>query len=142
VTVIVKSSTKGEGIENGNKKGTKLASSLAVILLVTGVIAYAAFPMKTQDQPVRLMLRNIGGNVLFDHKKHTSEDGYGIKCKDCHHNMGDEGSKATACGECHTPSGEDALRRADAFHQQCKGCHEEDGMGPLECSGCHMLALK
>jgi hypothetical protein len=124
------------------KKRTKLASSLAIILLVTGVIAYAAFPMKTPDQPVRLVLRNIGGNILYDHKKHASEDGYGIKCKDCHHDMEDDKSKPTACGECHKPSGEDALRRADAFHQQCKGCHEDNGMGPVECSGCHMLALK
>jgi hypothetical protein len=25
-----------------------------------------------------------------------------------------------------------------AFHKQCIGCHEDQGMGPTECSGCHL----
>jgi hypothetical protein len=29
--------------------------------------------------------------------------------------------------------------RADAFHSQCKGCHEENGSGPVECNSCHSL---
>lgn len=117
----------------------KTAYVLAGALFLVGVIAYFVYPDKTPEQPVRMVLRNIGGNVLFNHEKHTSEEGYGIKCKECHHDMEDDESKATACGECHKPAGEEALRRQDAFHQNCKGCHEEGGLGPVECNRCHLL---
>jgi len=118
------------------KKEIKIASVLAGILFLVGVVAYAGFPQKAPEEPIRIMLKSVGGNVLFHHKQHVED--YGFECMDCHHTMDDNESKAEACGECHTPSGEDALRRADAFHQQCKGCHEEVG-APEECSGCHML---
>jgi len=117
----------------------KTAYILSATLFLVGVVAYAAYPDKPPEQPVRMVLRNIGGNVLFDHKKHTAEAGYGIACKDCHHDMEDEKSKPTACGECHKPAGEEALRRADAFHKNCQGCHEEGGLGPVECNRCHLL---
>jgi hypothetical protein len=120
------------------KKETFVAYGLAAILLLVAVISYAAYPAKAPEEPIRLVLKNIGGNVLFDHKKHASDEGYGIGCKDCHHDMEDENSKVIACGECHTPSGEDALRRPDAMHKQCQGCHEDFGLGPVDCSGCHL----
>jgi hypothetical protein len=120
-------------------KQLKTAYILAGTLFLVGAITYAAYPDKSPEQPIRMVLRNIGGNVLFDHKKHSVEDGYGIACKDCHHDMEDEKSKATACGECHKPAGEEALRRADAFHKNCQGCHEEGGLGPVECNSCHLL---
>ena len=31
------------------------------------------------------------------------------------------------------------VSRSDAFHGQCKGCHEEEEAGPVECSACHVL---
>jgi hypothetical protein len=31
------------------------------------------------------------------------------------------------------------LGRADAFHGQCKGCHEEEEAGPVQCSECHVM---
>jgi hypothetical protein len=77
--------------------------------------------------------------VLFDHKEHASPMGYGFRCEDCHHDIEGEGEKPSACGECHMPEGEDGLKRADAFHNQCQGCHDELGLGPVDCSGCHVL---
>ncbi len=110
-----------------------LAYALAAILLVVGVVCYAAFPAKTPEEPVRLMFKTTAGKVLFDHKTHSADAGYGVACDDCHH----EGDEPVACSECHEPDSE--VKRSDAFHSQCKGCHEESGAGPLECSECHVM---
>ena len=59
-----------------------IAYCLTAILLVVGVICYAAFAKKAPEQPLRIMFKNTGGNVLFDHKEHMSESGYGIECTD------------------------------------------------------------
>jgi len=127
------------------KKELKLAYALAVCLLVIGAICYAAFPVNEPEQPVRLMFEVVAGKVLFDHKTHTSEFGYGLSCVDCHHEIEDpEEEEAQACGECHDPDegDEETPKRADAFHQQCGNCHEEFGAGPRiideDCNTCHV----
>jgi hypothetical protein len=115
---------------------------LAIALFVIGVVCYAAFPDKTPEEPVRIMLASTAGNVLFDHKVHLSYEGYGIDCIDCHHVWEeDSGEKPLACGECHEQESEeeDFPKRSDAFHQQCLTCHEEDGTAPTDCSACHVL---
>ena len=122
----------------------KLAYGLAIYLLFVGVLCYAAFPPKTPDEPVRLMFDVTAGKVLFDHKTHHIDNGYGISCGDCHHTLAeDEYADAQSCSECHDPveGDEETPKRADAFHQQCAGCHEEYGAGPLEkeCSACHVM---
>ena len=114
-----------------------VAYCLAAILFVVGVVCYAAFPEKTPGEPIRIMLTSTGGNVLFDHKKHASESGYGLACTDCHHMLEDEGAKPKTCTECHEVDGEDPMKRSDALHMQCIDCHKEDGTAPAECSGCH-----
>ncbi|MBW1779947.1 MAG: cytochrome c3 family protein [Deltaproteobacteria bacterium] len=121
-----------------SKNERMIAYSLTAILLVVGVICYAAFAKETPQQPMRIMFKNTGGNVLFDHKEHLSESGYGIDCSDCHHDIENEGDKPAACSECHTPDGEEAPKRSDAFHNQCKNCHS-DGGGPVNCSECHAM---
>lgn len=115
-----------------------IAYSLAAILLVVGVICYTAFAKKAPEQPIRIMFKNTGGNVLFDHKEHLSESGYGLSCADCHHDLENEGDKPASCGECHTADSDDAPKRSDAFHAQCKGCHS-DGGGPVDCAECHAM---
>ena len=121
-----------------------LAYGLAVCLLVTGVVSYAAFPLKAPEEPLRIMFNVEAGKVLFDHKIHTVEEGYGLSCEDCHHELLDgESDEAQACGECHDPEegDEEVPKRADAFHQQCAGCHEDYEAGPVEeeCTLCHIL---
>ena len=127
-----------------SKLQLKLAYGLAIYLLFVGVLCYAAFPAKTPDEPVRLMFDVTAGKVLFDHKTHSADNGYGISCGDCHHTLGeDEYADAQSCSECHDPDegDEETPKRADAFHRQCTGCHEEYGAGPLEkeCSACHVM---
>jgi hypothetical protein len=121
----------------------KQAYGLAICFMFVGVVCYAAFPAKTPAEPVRLMFDVTAGKVLFDHKTHSADNGYGISCGDCHHTLAeDEYADAQSCSECHDPDegDEETPKRADAFHQQCSGCHEGYGAGPLEkeCSACHV----
>ncbi len=123
----------------GAKKERIVAYWVAGIFFVISVVCYAAFPEKSMEQPVRLMLHNAGGKVLFSHMVHTSEDGYGFACMDCHHELEAEGDVPSACGECHETESDVMVKRSDAFHAQCIGCHKDMGAGPEECAGCHML---
>ena len=121
------------------KTERKVAYFIAIIFFFIGVICYAAFPVKKPENPVRVMLTSTAGNVLFDHKEHASEDGYAIECLECHHTM-EEGDTPEACGECHEAEEEDGiLKKSDAFHMKCKGCHEDEGSGPLKCAECHAM---
>jgi len=122
-----------------SRKDKILAYFIAAILLLAGVVSYAAFPHRAPDEPVRIMLENTAGNVLFSHKTHASEDGYGLLCDDCHH-MWEEGEgMPEACGECHEVDSEDPVKRSEAFHLQCVGCHEDYDAGAISCSECHAL---
>jgi len=50
---------------------------LAAVLLIIGVVCYASFPQDIPEEPVRLVFTTTAGKVLFDHKVHSGEDGYG-----------------------------------------------------------------
>ena len=121
------------------KTEKKIAYYLAIGLFVVGVVCYAAFPAKPPEEPVRVLLKSTAGNILFDHKQHSSEDGYGYDCVDCHHLWEkDKGEKPEACTECHLSDGEDPIKTSEAFHQQCIGCHEDAGTAPTICADCHI----
>ena len=125
-----------------SKKELMLAYGVAVCLLVIGAISYAAFPLKAPDEPLRLMFDVAAGNVLFNHKIHTVEEGYGLSCGECHHTLSeDEYADAQSCSECHEldEGDEEVPKRADAFHLQCINCHKDYEAGPMECTGCHAL---
>lgn len=126
------------------KKELRMAYALAVCLLVVGVASYAAFTPQAPEEPLRLMFKVTAGKVLFDHKTHTSEFGYGLSCVDCHHELeDDEDEDPQSCTECHDPDegDEEVPKRGDAFHQQCAGCHEDFEAGPIEeeCEKCHVM---
>ncbi|HKI49711.1 MAG TPA: cytochrome c3 family protein [Desulfobacteria bacterium] len=122
-----------------NKALKTIAYCMAAAFLLIGVVCYAAFEREAPEQPIRIMFKNTGGNVLFDHKAHLSENGYAIECVDCHHDIENEGDTPAACSECHGEDGEDAPKLVDVLHQQCKGCHDEGGSGPVKCAECHAL---
>ena len=63
----------------------KQAYGLAICFMFVGVLCYAAFPAKTPAEPVRLMFNVTAGKVLFDHKIHHADTGYGISCGDLVH---------------------------------------------------------
>ena len=140
------------------KRELQLAYGLAIILLILGILTYAAFPAKKPDQPLRLMYKVTAGNVLFDHKTHSTAAGYGLSCQDCHHHPQEEETDFRACIDCHSvpPEGQsfpntcedchapdeiedtEITKRSDAFHAQCINCHKDYEAGPQECSLCHM----
>ena len=122
-------------------KEQRFAFVLAVVLFVVGVICYAAFAVKTPEQPLRIMFQSIAGKVLFDHNTHAAVSGYGLSCRDCHHMLEQGSSDAQACLQCHEPTSEDPSvpKRSDAFHLQCIRCHQEIEAGPKECNSCHVL---
>ena len=148
------------------KKELQVATWLAAILLIVSVISYAAAPVKRPDEPLRMLFKVVAGNVLFDHKIHASETGYGLACLDCHHHPEDpedESEALVACGECHQPpkqgemfpescldchapediEGTELTKRSDAFHVQCEACHKDSGIGPVKdedrCQWCHFM---
>ncbi len=119
-----------------SKNEQVLAFALAAALLVVGIVCYAAFPQATPEEPVRLIFKTTAGKVLFDHKTHMADEGYGVACDDCHHEQ-QEDSMSCSGEDCHGPDSDP--KRADALHTNCKGCHEEGGAGPVECAACHVL---
>ena len=122
------------------KKEQQFALVAAVILLLVGIISYSAFSAKVPEQPVRIMFDSIAGKVLFSHKTHLDDTGYGISCGDCHHMLEEGDTEAQTCLECHelVSEDEDVPKRSEAFHLQCIGCHEEIEAGPMECDMCHV----
>jgi len=125
-----------------SKQQVTLAYRVAIVLFVVGVFSYAAFSAPAPEQPVRIMFKSAAGKVLFDHKTHASQLGYGLSCGDCHHTLApDEYDSAESCSACHEiDSGdEDMPKRSEAFHQQCIGCHDQFGAGPSECAQCHVM---
>ncbi len=115
----------------------------AAILFCVGVVCYAAFPKKNIERPVRIMFQTSGGGVLFSHDVHSDKENYGLDCADCHpaYNR-DEAERPGSCTGCHNVENPDEgmLKRSDALHALCRGCHEEGGQGPAErCTDCHAL---
>jgi len=119
-----------------SKNEQVLAFALGAVLLLVGIVCYAAFPQETPEEPVRLIFQTTAGKVLFDHKTHVADEGYGVACDDCHHEE-QEDSKSCSGEDCHGPDSEP--KRSDALHTNCKGCHEDGGAGPVECAKCHVL---
>lgn len=146
-----------------SKTHRMIVYGVAVLLFFVAIVCYAAFPVQTPEEPIRLMYQTNAGKVLFDHQTHASEIGYGISCFDCHHHPPEEDDALVACGQCHLPKPEEGVypescldchdeseledseypKRSDAFHEQCIQCHEEFEQGPRSgsenCSQCHVL---
>lgn len=147
-----------------SKKQRMIVYGVSIQLLLVAIVCYAAFPTKAPEEPLRLMYQTNAGKVLFDHQAHAAATGYALNCTDCHHSHPEgEEIEPIACGQCHPPrptgktvpemclechdasevEAPEILKRSDAFHQQCMGCHEQYGAGPqpgpADCSKCHVL---
>jgi hypothetical protein len=134
-----------------SKKHRKIMLGVAIHLFVIAVVCYAAFPVKSPEEPIRLMYQTKVGNVLFNHQLHASETGFGLDCFDCHHHPYDDEMALVACGQCHLSAPEEGVvpeyclechdaeeveesehgKRSEAIHDQCTQCHYEFGKGPL-----------
>ena len=85
----------------------------------------------------------IRPRAVFYHEDHN--DAAELDCYVCHHVyedgelLEDETSEDYECSECH--AGTNDSRNLDvvaAYHNRCKGCHEEEENGPVVCSECHV----
>ena len=83
--------------------------------------------------------------AVFRHEEHNEKAGI-EECNECHHVFNDEGklvedesSEDQRCSECHelNASGKKPALM-NAFHINCKGCHEQDNKGPVMCGQCHV----
>jgi hypothetical protein len=86
---------------------------------------------------------------MFRPEEHNEKAGID-ECNECHHVYNDEGklvedesSEDQLCSECHE------LKKSgrkpglmQAFHTNCKGCHEQNKKGPVMCGQCHVRGLK
>ncbi len=135
------------------------------ILFVMALIGYLV-PAQSDGPPIRILLENKGGKVLFGHQEHVDiED---KNCVTCHHTSGNDQSPAT-CGSCHArkfdktfiashqndmdekncaschhnPATTDkfshALHAEDYTDQDCQACHHDASIEPepQSCSDCH-----
>ncbi len=118
-----------------------LVGFLLSILLVSGAFAQ----QKAKDEYV---LKVPYGDVKFTHKKHAET--LKIDCVKCHHEMKGKkpGEAVQPCKSCHKAKAEGkAISSKDAYHKDCKGCHEEakkanKPTGPTGCTTCHVKAKK
>lgn len=140
-----------------SKTQIKIAYGLAIYFLFIGILSYTVFSAETPETPIRVMYKTATGKVLFDHKTHTGDNGYGLACKDCHHHPMEDEVDLRSCGECHAKAQAESMPEScldcheadevedtemlvsgDAFHNQCIGCHQEYGQGPFDCAECHV----
>jgi hypothetical protein len=80
--------------------------------------------------------------VVFNHEEHNAKAGL-EDCAICHHSGFDEdgvaidGDPEMECSECHMAGGADEMELVRIYHLNCKGCHEAEKAGPVQCAECH-----
>ncbi len=83
---------------------------------------------------------DLYGPVRFMHKKHAALIG---DCTACHHHRpaDPKAKETTRCSACHqkafNPEMPERIGLKAAYHQQCMGCHQKEGRGPIGCTECH-----
>ncbi len=119
--------------------------SLIALAVVMGLLTIT--PVFSQEQPATLApkaLRPLTRPAAsFQHDAHNEKAGLN-DCVVCHHAgkngviVPGESSEGTDCAECHPKDAKTGHSLINAFHQQCKGCHEKQGKGPITCGECHV----
>lgn len=110
------------------------------------VSAYSQEDMVVINDPAFYNLRRPPS--VFRHEEHNEKAGIEA-CNECHHVFDDEGklveddsSEDLLCSDCHglqASGNQPGLMQA--FHLNCKGCHEANGEGPVMCGQCHVRGL-
>jgi len=122
----------------------KYLKFLPVVLLLA-FVAPLAF---SQESVMILNHKELGKHerpaVTFNHENHAGK----IDCLQCHHDfdayLNNRGGEGQPCSTCHGPkTTEETISLENAFHLQCKGCHESmrnlgKPAGPVICSQCHV----
>jgi len=103
--------------------------SLVVAVVFAFGTAFAAPPEKITLKEIR----KSKAAVTFNHKGHGEK---AKECAACHHK--DKAGAERKCSKCHGDKTEGKkLSLKEAFHTQCKGCHQKEKKGPVKCDDCH-----
>jgi hypothetical protein len=90
--------------------------------------------------------KNVRPPVPFAHDAHN-ETAQIDDCTACHHVwrdgtlVEDESSEDMECSECHLSQNSrehSYMQLLNAYHLRCKGCHQEQKKGPVQCGECHV----
>ena len=100
----------------------------SVFLLLTAAIGYMS-PAQKEEMPVRVLLDNMAGKVIFEHEKHIRE--YNLSCETCHHETKTPRQNVLQCGTCH----------GAATTAEFKQNHATDIQDPAACAWCHHKAV-
>lgn len=115
-------------------------AAVLVLLAAGGVFTFSVLTICTAEE---VGCKGSRGPVAFDHDFHMA----GYDCLACHHVYDREhnnildpaelyaGNPVIRCAACHDRNAD--IDRQEAFHEQCIGCHYEDG-GPKLCGECHI----
>ncbi len=119
-----------------------LPAAILAILMVIGGVAVAQEDMTVVNDSA--FKNHIRPDAVFNHEAHNEAAGID-DCGVCHHVyedgvlVKDETSEDSECSECHGDPGDSRnLGLVVKFHERCKGCHEQEGKGPVTCSQCHV----
>ncbi|MEF2232267.1 MAG: cytochrome c3 family protein [Pseudodesulfovibrio sp.] len=125
---------------------------IAVATGILFVVALAGYliPAPAAKPPVRILLENKGGPVIFSHKAHMETQGG--QCGVCHHTSGEDQSPP-ACTSCHKGQYDEAFirdHRTAMDKKQCAACHHAGATianfshddhtrdyAPDNCRACH-----
>lgn len=122
----------------------KSGALLPVVLFVAGI----ALPAFSQEPVIVLLHKELGKHqrpaVEYNHENHAKK----IDCLQCHHDydayLNNRGGEGQPCSTCHGPEAvQETISLKDAFHLQCKGCHESmrfqgKPAGATTCGKCHV----
>lgn len=100
-------------VANTEVETKKTAATVAVKAKPAPAPATAALPAP----PKTVSYKATNGTVIFNHQQHSVSH----PCKSCHPAA---------------PPAKIAINKEKA-HLLCKGCHQQNGSGPTQCSGCH-----
>ncbi|HEX9204869.1 MAG TPA: cytochrome c3 family protein [Candidatus Deferrimicrobiaceae bacterium] len=102
-------------------------------LVVAAVFAFGTAFAAPPDKVVIKEIQKQKAPVTFTHKAHGEK----VKaCADCHH--ADKAGAEQKCAKCHGDKTDGKkLSLKEAFHTQCKGCHQKEKKGPTKCDDCH-----
>ncbi|QJB57972.1 cytochrome c3 family protein [Pseudodesulfovibrio sp. zrk46] len=95
---------------------------LTGILFATALIGYLV-PAHSDGPPVRTLLENKGGKVLFTHKAHIELEEN--NCAYCHHTSGND-QQPPRCADCHAKKFDEAFverHQEEIDDKYCKTCH-------------------
>jgi len=107
--------------------------ALCTALVMAMVFAFGSAIAAPPDKVVIKEIQKVKGPVPFNHKAHMEM----VKpCAKCHH--ADQAGKEQKCSKCHgdkTDGKKVSLK--EAYHTQCKSCHQKEKKGPTKCDECH-----